>query len=218
MSLLTVTQHPMLECLDSLEAVLAGVVEVEPIFMSAAEKKQALLRANAVAARVGELGLRVLQVADDVAAEDGMRDPAAWLAHHAHLDQGEARRRQRLARALGAAAVRGRATVRGRRRGSGPDGGPRSGGTARRSRSRPRGPRRGTPARRDRSVRPPTVGTLGRKVLQVIAPEVDEEHERRVLEGEEAHAYATTSLRPGPTSMARPRSGSVSPTLPPNAC
>jgi len=35
---------------------------------------------------------------------------------------------------------------------------------------------------------------LGRKVLDVIAPEIGEEHERRLLQAEEEHAHHTTSL------------------------
>lgn len=39
---------------------------------------------------------------------------------------------------------------------------------------------------------------LGRKILDVIAPEIAEEHERRILEAEEARAAATASFRMHP--------------------
>ena len=61
---------------------------------------QALTRLTALGGRLEELRLRVLATADDVAAEHGARDAAAWVAHESGLDRGESRRSLRLAEAL----------------------------------------------------------------------------------------------------------------------
>src|SRR5687767_5195509 len=95
-----VPQHPVLTCLDVLEAALKDVEGVEPAFMTVADKEAALLRGAQVESRLKELQLRVLASADDLAAETGQRDQAAWLAHHARLDRAAARRDQWLAEAL----------------------------------------------------------------------------------------------------------------------
>ena len=64
-------QHPVLTCLDVLEAALEDVADVEPAFMSVADKEAALVRSAQVGTRLEELRLRVLAAADDVVAETG---------------------------------------------------------------------------------------------------------------------------------------------------
>ena len=92
--------HPVLACLDAVESALKDVADVEPAFMTIAQKRAALLAQARVEAQVKELGLRVLAAADDVAADDGARDAAAWLDHHNRVDRATARRDQALAEAL----------------------------------------------------------------------------------------------------------------------
>jgi hypothetical protein len=92
-----VPQHPVLSCLDVLEAALEDVAGVEPAFMTVADKEAALVRAAEVETRLKELQLRVLASADDLTAETGQRDQAAWLSHHGRLDRAAARRDQQLA-------------------------------------------------------------------------------------------------------------------------
>ena len=92
--------HPVLRCLDALESALKDVADVEPAFMSTADKRAALVAQARVEAQLKELGLRVLAAADDVAVDEGARDAAAWVDHHNRVDRATARRDQRLAEAL----------------------------------------------------------------------------------------------------------------------
>lgn len=92
--------HPVLTAVSVVDAALAEVAEVDPIYMTTDDKAAALLGLSSLLDRVEELRLRVLAGADDVAAQEGARDPAAWLAHRGRRDRGECRRRLRLARAL----------------------------------------------------------------------------------------------------------------------
>jgi hypothetical protein len=91
--------HPVLGCVAVLDAALKDVADLDPTFMRTDDKAAALLALTRLAGRVEELRDRVLATAADVAAEEGARDAAAWLAHHARLSGGEARRAQRLAAA-----------------------------------------------------------------------------------------------------------------------
>ena len=72
----------------------------DPMFMSVEEKALALLALSTTLDRLDELRMRVLVAADDVAAQDGARDAAAWLAHQGRRNSGDCRRSLRLARAL----------------------------------------------------------------------------------------------------------------------
>src|SRR4051794_31467866 len=92
--------HPVLACAEAIERTLDAVGDVDPVFMSTADKAGALLPLPRLEARLGELRGRVLAVADDVAEVEGARDAAAWLAHRARLDPGPARHELRLARGL----------------------------------------------------------------------------------------------------------------------
>jgi hypothetical protein len=196
MSLAPTRPHPVLALADALDVALKDVADLDPGFMRTAEKEQALVRLTQLGGRLEELRLRVLATAEDVAAEHGARDAAAWVAHEAKLDRRESRRSLRLAEALAG----------------------RWGGVA-------AGMREGTvnPAQALMIVRaledlpagldPEVVGQaearlvaeaarfgprqlriLGRRILEVVAPEVGEDHERRLLEREETHAAAATFL------------------------
>jgi len=96
----TPASHPILACAQAIGAGLTEVADVDPCYMTPDQKAAALLALQRDSDRLAELQLRILATAEDVAAVDAARDPAAWLAHHAKLDPGDARRRQHLARAL----------------------------------------------------------------------------------------------------------------------
>ena len=83
-----------------IDAALKSVSDVDPIFMTTADKAAALLILQAEQDRVGELKLRVLGTAADVADAAGSRSPGAWLAFRAHLETPAARREEKLAVAL----------------------------------------------------------------------------------------------------------------------
>jgi hypothetical protein len=196
MSLAPTQPHPVLALADALDAALKDVADLDPGFMRTAEKEQALARLTALGGRLEELRLRVLASADDVAAAHGARDAAAWVAHQARLDRGESRRSLRLAEALA-----------GRR-----------GGVATGMREGSVNPAQAAvivrvleelPADLDPDVvrqaearlvaeaarfGPRQLRILGRRILDVVAPDLGEDHERRLLEREETHAAWATFL------------------------
>ena len=94
------TRHPIVGCAQLIESALSQVAELNPIYMSPTDQAEALLLVQRDRNRLAELQLRLMAAADDMAARDGARDPAGWIAHRARLDRRDARRRQRLARAL----------------------------------------------------------------------------------------------------------------------
>jgi hypothetical protein len=187
--------HPVLTALSAVDVALVDVAEVDPVYMSADDKATALLGLSAALDRIEELRMRVLAAADDVAAREGARDAAAWLAHHGRRDRGECRRRLRLARALGER----KSTARALRDGevnlaqaevlvravdalpAGVDADVRSAAEERLLAEAGRfGPR--------------SLRVMGRRILDVVAPEVGDDLEARQLEQEEARAARRTSL------------------------
>ena len=189
-------KHPVVAAAAALEAALKDVADVNPAFMATREKKSALLALDRVASQVEELRLRVVAAADDVAVEEGARDVAAWLAHHDRRDRGDARRDLRLARALD---TRWQQTARALREGE-----------ANRAQAEvivaalealPDDLDRDLVAQAEERLVAEAAGfgprqlrILGRRILDVVAPEVAEDAERRALEREEAHAAAVTAL------------------------
>ncbi len=188
--------HPVVAVAAALEAALKDVADLDPVFMPTAEKKAALLALDRASGRLAELRLRVLAACDDVADQEGARDVAAWLAHHARRDRGEARRDLRLARAL---ETRRQQTGRALREGEVnrtqaevivaalealPEDVDPAVAVAAEERLVAEAARFG----------PRQLRILGRRILDVLAPEVAEDHERRALEREEAHAAAVTAL------------------------
>ena len=189
-------EHPVLRCADRIAAALDDVADVDPLYLPTPDKAAALLRLARVEERLHELRLRVLAGADDVALDAGARSPGAWLAHQTRSGRGEAMAAERLAEALttrwrqvqaalaAGEVTRGQARVIVQSLDELPDDlDPellREGG--------------GAPARRGRPLRPPRLRVLGRKVLEVLAPDLAEEEERRRLEAEERAARRTTRL------------------------
>jgi hypothetical protein len=188
--------HPVLGCVAELEAALKGVADVDPAFMPTEDKAAALLALTRLVGRVEELRGRVLASADDVAAEEGARDAAAWLAHHARLDVGHARAALRLDRA---GVDRWQALARARREGEVTTA---QAETIRRALA-------DLPADLDIEVRleaearlvaeaarfgPRQLRILGRRVLDVVSPELADSHEGQLLEREDARAARTTYL------------------------
>jgi hypothetical protein len=187
--------HPVLACAAALGAALDGVLMVDPMFMAANDKEAALLDLAAVAARLDELRLRVLASADDVAEAHGARDAGAWLAHRARLDDPVGRRdlatarslqrHTRVADALRDGTIdRARADVVMRAVDALPD------DVAPDTLAQAEAHLVGEAA----EFNPARLRVLGRRVLSVVAPEVDEAHEAKLLDDEEARAHAATSL------------------------
>lgn len=187
---------------EGLDAALDEVSGLDPLFLTADQKADLLLDLARVESRLAEVRLRVLATADDVAATDGSRDPAAWLAHRTSTDDGPLRAELALARrmtpaagqpglpALSAAMADGKLSLS------------QAAVIARAVDELPEDIAQDT---RDQAVawlvdaarqHPPRVlRVLGRKILEVVAPELAEAHEARRLAAEEAAAASATRLR-----------------------
>ncbi|NPC96513.1 HNH endonuclease signature motif containing protein [Nocardioides sp. zg-DK7169] len=72
--------HPIRGAARELGAVLESVAGVDPVFMATADKAAALVELAAIESRVAELRLRVTAEAGDVAEAAGARDVGAWAA------------------------------------------------------------------------------------------------------------------------------------------
>ncbi|HET8561073.1 MAG TPA: DUF222 domain-containing protein [Marmoricola sp.] len=92
--------HRILQAVALVEQVLKDVADVEPMFMTTTEKAQALVAVASLRDRLAGLHLRVVAVADDVADRDGARSVAAWLAHQVRGDRRALAGEQALATAL----------------------------------------------------------------------------------------------------------------------
>jgi hypothetical protein len=188
--------HPVVACAARLADDLAAIAEVPVELMGTEEKAAALVAVSATAARLEALRLRLLAASDDVAAEAGARDAGAWLAHEAHGDRREQQRDLRLGTAL---AERWHLLAAGL-----------AAGSVNLAQARviahalDRLPE-GVPA--DVVVQaeaqlveyaatfgPGELRVLGRRILDVVAPEVGEAAEARALEAEERHAAERTTL------------------------
>ena len=203
--------HPVLACAAAMDEALKDVAGVDPLFMQTPDKQSALTALTQVASRVEELRLRVLAGAEDVAVDAATRDVAAWLAHTAHLDGASTRRDLRLARALD---VRWHLVAAGLAEGRvnraqadvvvaalhelPDDLDPEIVGRA-----------------EERLVElcatfgPRQLRILGRRVLDVVAPDVADDEERKALERDEAQAatrsFLTTRRRGDGTTDVRIR-------------
>lgn len=95
-----IMEHPVLRAVQRLDAVLTDVVDASPAYLRTEEKAEALRALAVVESRLVELRLRVLAVADDVAADAGAKGPGQWFAHAAHVRRKDAIADHRLATAL----------------------------------------------------------------------------------------------------------------------
>lgn len=72
--------HPILSATVEVGAVLTSVAGVDPVFMTTAQKAEALRELAGLEARLVELRLRVLATAGDVVEATAARDAGTWLA------------------------------------------------------------------------------------------------------------------------------------------
>jgi hypothetical protein len=189
--------HPVLVCVRELGESLDRVAGVEPAYLRTQDQAAALLALTGLAGRLEELRLRVLANADELARDAGARSASAWLAHATRADAGPTHAVGRLALALDrrwgrvreALAVGGVHVAQARVIVHALD---------------------DLPDDLDPDVAakaeaylveqaeffaPMQLRVLGRKVLEVIAPDVAEGHEADALEREQRRAARRTSLR-----------------------
>ena len=200
MTALPLPQHSILTCLAELERALDDATDAQAVYLATSEKAEALRRLAVVEARIAGMRLRVMASSDDVAEETGARDVAAWFSHHTLAEPEGARADQRLAQSLdrdrplvAAALSAGRCSVAQAR-------------VIAHALDE-------LPTRLGRDVltsaettlvgyaeqfRPSQLRRLGRRILDVVAPEIADAEEGRRLADEERHAREKTrlSLRP----------------------
>ncbi|WP_240617034.1 HNH endonuclease signature motif containing protein [Nocardioides speluncae] len=164
--------------------------------MRTSDKADALLALSRLEVQLTALRLRIMASADDVAVETGARDVAAWLAHQTQASPRSCRAEQHLAAALDARWTRlataltegvvnvEQAQVIARALDELPDDlEPELLVQAEEHLVEAAG-----------EYRPDQLRVLGRRILDVIAPEVGEAEEARQLQREEERAWEATSL------------------------
>ena len=188
--------HPVLGAVVAITGALEAVAEANPAFMATDEKAATLVEVARAKAQLAELELRVIATADDVAADTAARDVAAWLHHHTHQRPETLRADLRLASALdrtyGLVAAAMRAG----------DCNPAQAHAIVQALD-------DLPDDLDAEIKtkaeetlvayatqfdPTQLRRLGRRILEVIAPEIAEAEEAKRLAAEEAHAHKKTRL------------------------
>ncbi len=192
----TVLPHPISRCAEELSAALDRVEESEPLYLSTEAKQSVLVDLARSAERVRALLLRVLATADDVALESGARSAAAWLAHETRVGYAAAARAGRLSAALDARWQVLSAAF--------------AAGSVTEAQAHvivdvldtlPEGIEPALLAKAEAHLveqathfEPKRLRILGRHILDVIAPDIADEEERRKLEAEERAARRVTRL------------------------
>ncbi len=181
--------HPLERCVSVIDSVLDDASGSDPIYLTTEAKGSVLVDLSRVISRLEGLRLQVLAAAGDVADEAGARSAGQWLSRPAALAPAEGRKLQRLADA----------TQRWVRVGTALS----AGGMSRTQaevvmRAMDDLPADVEPELRGRAeshlvgaaaeFTPRELTVLGRRILDVVAPEVAEEHERRALENSERRA------------------------------
>ncbi len=187
--------HPIIECASDISAALKAAGSVEPAFMRTAEKKAALVALTEARSQLDALTARLLAASDDVGEQHGLRDAAAWLAVQTRTTQREARRDLALGRALEQHSAVASALTSGELR-----------------TEQARAIVEAVdvlPAKVDADTRGLAETTLlelasrhdardlkqiGKRILDVVAPEVGESHEEAALAAEEARAASGVEL------------------------
>ncbi len=189
-------RHPVLACAARVHTAVDEVAGVDPVLMTTREKAEALVELSRAVDRLRAVQLRVLAVSDDVADDDGARSPAAWLAHHTLASHGAALADARVADALEHRWSQARGALL-------------AGAMNLEQAQVITRALDDLPDDLDADVwhraeaylvaqaalfDPKHLRILGRKVLEVVAPQVAEDHERRALEDEERRAGRLTRL------------------------
>ena len=188
--------HPIVACASDIRASLKGVASVNPTFMTTDDKATALAELVRAEAQLVELRLRVLADAGDLAVATAAKDAAGWLAKETRTRFADARADLVLATALDrehpvlAAAMReGDVTLA------------QAQVIHRALAALPSSVDADTVAQAEAHLvaqagvfGPKELARLGRRILEVVAPEIAEEAEARRLAELEANAAGRTRL------------------------
>jgi len=93
-------EHPLVAAAREVGGVLDEVAGSDPMWLSTADKQALLVEVTTSMNKLAGLRARTLASAGDVAAETGSRDPAAWLAVETRTSRREAAQAERLGAAL----------------------------------------------------------------------------------------------------------------------
>jgi len=189
--------HPVLACAETIGTALKDTAGVQVVFMDAADKRAALVELTRLEAQLSALKLRVMAVADDVALAEGARDVAALLTHDTHTDFSVNRRDLALAQALD-------------RRWAGVAAGLASGDLnvaqahvithaldelpSEKLRAEVLQDAEAHLVTQAAEFGPRELRVLGWRILDIVAPEIGEQHEAEQLAAEERRADRKTSL------------------------
>ncbi len=210
--------HPLIACAETIEqaldVALDPVTAPDPSWLPVAEKADLLLRLARLRERAAALELKVLAGAHDVAVEHCARDAAAWLAAQTHAERRTVARDAGLATRLAAHPITADALGAGAL-------------TTEHARA-VLGSLSELPTDLGRDVldhaevvlvgycnefTPTEVRRLGRHVLDVVAPDLVDDHLRRQLENEERRAREKTRLDLSPRGDGTTRITGVIPDL-----
>jgi Domain of unknown function (DUF222) len=187
---------PLLRAVDRIGLLLDEVAELNPMYLTTGQKEELLVALERQTRRLTALSVKTLAAAGDVADRHGTRHAAAWLAHETRQDPDAGRRAHRLAEGLdqrwpilGQAYAAGAvSTAQVRVIGRALD---------------------DLPADLDPDLRtraeehlveqaahfcPRDLKVLGRRVLEVLAPDVAEAHEAKLLAKEEQEAWDKATI------------------------
>ncbi len=182
--------------LEGLDQRVGVLLDLDPTYLSTADKRDLLVALTRLETRVTAAKLAVIAGSEDVADADGARDVAAWLTSTCQVDRTTARRQQRLARAL---ATKRPALADRLARGevnleqaqviaTGLDKLPADVPAEVKTKAEEH-------LVAQAADHPPReLRILTRRVLDVVAPDLGEEEERKALEAEEAEARKKTRL------------------------
>ena len=187
---------PLLRAVDGIGLLLDEVAELDPVYLTTGQKEELLVALERQTSRLASLTARTLAAAGDVAETHGTRHAGAWLAHETRQDPDAGRRAQRLAEGLDQRwPILGQAF---------------SSGSVSTAQVRVIGAALDDlPADLDPDLRtraeehlvgqaaqfcPRDLKVLGRRVLEVLAPDVAEAHEAKLLAKEEQEAWDKAAI------------------------
>lgn len=187
--------HPIIECAADLTTAIEKAAGVEPAFMATAEKEAALVALTEARSRLDALSVRLLAAGDDVGEAHGLRDAAAWVAVETRTTRRAVRQDLALGRALAHHESVAHALAN---------------GTLRTEQAKviveavDALPKKVPTEIRDEARRvllelaaqhdAKDLKQIGKRILDVVAPELGESHEAKKLAEEEARAAATVTL------------------------
>jgi hypothetical protein len=188
-------EHSLLAAARGIREALDTVAGSDPLYLSSADEQELLVELTRSLSRLAGLRARALAVGDDVAVETGSRSAAAWLAVEVRVSPREAAQAARLGAGLGrwsrvAAAVA-----------SGGVGWEQAEVLVRSLDDLPAGLDPDLASRAEEHLvgdaatfGPRELRVLGRRVLEVVAPDIADAHEEAALRAEERRSGAATRL------------------------